>query len=202
MTDKQQLRIEWNKATGDLPYGVQKVFKDVLTLVAEDKKKDLVYGMDYGDGGACLVNSASNMLTAHANENEGGGHGIPTAHFGEVVRLFDRINSLLKQEGVNTTSKVSPLAADILLRWFGPEKQPPAVEDIEEAKAKAFADNIPYTEPSDEEMQADFLAALTNPDREATPFDQIEFPEPVDDRESWDNQSTENAYSDTEKHEV
>lgn len=179
MVEKQDLRIKWYHATGELPYGVQGVFKDVLALVADEKKKDLIYGADYGSGGACLVNAAGNMLASHENVSEGGGYGIPMKRFGEVVSLFDQINQLLWKEGVNTDDRfVSPLAAEILLQWFGPEKQPPNPEDIAEAKAKAFADNVPYTEPTDEELRESFLAALNNPDRISTPFDQVVVDEP------------------------
>jgi hypothetical protein len=115
---------DWKMATADLKWGVQKAFKAVL-VAAQDGKTTLVYGSDYGPGGACLVNSVGVMLTT------GGGRGVPMANFGTVVSLFDRINRELETAGVNDKPGiVSPLAADILLTHFAPEKErPPVGED-------------------------------------------------------------------------
>lgn len=164
---KHALRLSWHAATSALPYGVQNVFLDVLGLVADEQKKDLVYGADYRDGGACLVNAAGNMLTSS------GGNGIPSLYFGDVVSAFDSINSLLFDEGVNTTKFVSPLAAEILMQWFGERKEAPDLEAIDAAKQEAFAKNLPYREPSDAEMAEAFQNMLNNPIQPSTvtPFD-------------------------------
>jgi hypothetical protein len=160
-----QLRTQWEQATGELPYGVQRVFRDVLNLVAEGKKKDLVYGTDYTDKGACLVNASANMLTT------GGGHGIPVRHFNEVVRLFDQINGMLEEKDVNTEpNKVSPLAAEILVMWFAP------LRDVPEPKEEVPVENVislPYDLPSDAEMEEAFLTLLSARPV-ATPWDDVE----------------------------
>lgn len=172
MYDPDELRSAWGKATHELPYGVQRAFKDVLDLVQEGKKKDLIYGADYTANGACLVNASANMLVV------GGGHGIPMAAFSDVVSLFDRINKYLEEQGVNNEpSHVSPLAAEILLSWYGPLKDVPDVVE----NFKTEDDNIiplPYIEATDEEMEQAFMSLLENRPVE-TPFDEIV---PIDDR--------------------
>lgn len=174
MYDPDELRSQWGKATHDLPYGVQRVFKDVLDLVQEGKKQDLVYGADYSNSGACLVNASANMLVA------GGGHGIPMAAFGDVVSLFDRINKYLEIQGVNNEpGLVSPLAAEILLNWYAPLKEVPEVVE----NFKTEGDNLiplPYIEATDEEMEQAFMTLLENRPIE-TPFDELV---PVDERVS------------------
>lgn len=150
----KQLWPQWNEATGNLSWGVQKVFRDAFTLVAEEQVT-LVYGADYKDGSPCLVNSVAAMLTT------GGGNGVPSAHFYPVVSLFDRINRELQERGVNTTpGKVSPLAADMFLRYFAPEQEKPVAKQVNEAMAnEAFAHAV-HTEPNDEDMARDWLNAL------------------------------------------
>jgi hypothetical protein len=163
-----KLRQDWNQATANLQYGVQRVFVDVLTLVQEEKKKDLVWGQDYGDGGACLVNAAGNMLTT------GGGQGIPMANFGEVVSLFDRINREFRSKDINTDYHVSPLAAEILLQWFAPLKEEPVSTTVNEATSnEAFASHEPYVEATDEEIGRALMEMFTTdaPVEMETPFD-------------------------------
>lgn len=140
----------WTKATGDLLPGQQRVFLDVLNLVAEGKAH-LVHGADYRNGKPCLVNAVGQMLST------GGGQGIPMASFNHVVSEFDRVNQCLLQMGVNTDGMVSPLAAEFLIRNFG-DLKPMVVESTvpKEEVAK------PYVEPSDEAMQA-ALDAMTVP---------------------------------------
>jgi hypothetical protein len=169
MTDLDDLHQQWNVATANLPYGVQRVFVDVFSLVKEEKKKDLVWGQDYGDSGACLVNAAGNMLTV------GGGVGIPMANFGEVVALFDSINHEFRSRSINSDYHVSPLAAEILLQWFAPLKDAPVETTVNEAtSAEAFASHEPYVEATDEEIGRALLEMFTTPaptvDVE-TPFD-------------------------------
>lgn len=128
----------WTVAIADCPVGVQHVFHDVFTLVAEEKKQNLVYGVDYtSDGnGACLVNAAGNLLVV------GGGPGVPAKNFTLVVSLFDEINALLRTMNVNTDHRVSPLAAEIFLKHF------PELPSLEETPVEK-----PYREPSDKEME-------------------------------------------------
>lgn len=150
----QTLYTQWNEATAKLSWGVQRVFRDALTLVSEGKVH-LAYGADYNDGSPCLVNSVAQMLTT------GGGQGIPSANFGEVVSLFDRINRHLHGVNVNTENgRVSPLAADIMLRYFAPEREKPIEVAVNEAtQAEAFA-NAVHVEPKDEDIARDWLNAL------------------------------------------
>ena len=156
MTELNELKSGWTSATAALPYGVQRVFHDVFTLVAEGKKTNLVYGADYsGDTGVCLVNAAGHMLTT------GGGHGIPIATFGPVVSLFDTINRVLKEKGVNKDNYVSPFAAEIFLDWFAPLKDAPISTQVDEATSnESFATDI-YIEPTDEEMARSLMDMMS-----------------------------------------
>lgn len=156
MTDLDTLKNKWTIATADLPYGVQRVFHDVFTLVAEGKKTNLVYGSDYsGDTGVCLVNAAGHMLTT------GGGHGIPSATFGTIVGLFDNINRVLQAKGVNKDNYVSPFAAEIFLEWFAPLKEAPIATQVDEATAnESFATDV-YVEPTDEEMARSLMDMMS-----------------------------------------
>lgn len=165
MADLDVLRQNWYKATDDLPWGVQRVFADVLTLAADEKTPSpLVFGADYADGGACLVNQAAQFLKAIDGE---GGTGKPMDSFGRVVSLFDDINREFLTRGINTERKVSPLAADILLQWFSPLKETPLEAEVNDAiKAET-----PYVEPTDEEMKEALLDMLTSTPMEETPFD-------------------------------
>lgn len=123
----------WTNATANLPWGVQRVFVDSLKGVAEHGTH-MVWGNDYdGDNFPCLVNTAAPMLTT------GGGYGIPSDHFGEVVRAFDSLNAQFKVLGINEGNRVSPLAADFLLRNFGELKPEPTADDI----AAAILDKNP-----------------------------------------------------------
>lgn len=166
MYDPDKFRSMWSEATGNLPYGVQRVFHDVLDLVQEGKKKDLVYGADYTSDGACLVNASANMLVV------GGGNGIPMANFSDVVSLFDQINGYFRTIDVNEQDGiVSPLAAEILLKWYADLKEVPDVVE----NFKTEDDNIvpmPYIERTDEEMEEAFMTLLNNRPQ-ATPFDDV-----------------------------
>ena len=148
----KDLYVQWNVATSKLSWGVQKVFRDAFQLVSEGKVT-LVWGADYSNGSPCLVNSVASMLTTS------GGHGIPSTHFGEVVGLFNRINRQLMVQGVNKDNNVSPLAADIFLRYFAPEQPEPIDRKVDKAmESEAFANCV--SEPTDEDMAKDWLNAL------------------------------------------
>lgn len=134
------LFTSWTKATANLKYGVQRVFHDTLSLAAEGKTT-LIYGADYRNGSPCLVNTVGSMLTV------GGGSGIPTANFREVVSLFDQINVELFSRMVNTTlGTVSENAADVLVYHFAPLKEVP------ETPAVVGEVDGTYYEPTDEEV--------------------------------------------------
>lgn len=136
-----ELLKSWTAATTDLKYGVQRVFHDVLALAAEGKTH-LTYNADYHNGSPCLVNSVGAMLTT------GGGSGIPSNHFGEVVGLFDQINLEFAARGINTEfHRVSEVAAETLLRNFAPLKEPETP-----MKENDYDFDGPYIEPSDEYM--------------------------------------------------
>lgn len=166
----ETLRMEWEKATSNLNWGVQRVFADVLTLAADEKTPTpLVWGRDYGDGGACLVNQGAQFLSAIGGQ---GGHGKPSAAFGTVVGLFDEINKAFFEKGINVDKSVSPLAADIMLQWFAPLKESPLENDL--GTVEAAGTSIPYVEPTDEEMKTALLDMLSTPppvETTVTPFD-------------------------------
>lgn len=148
---------QWKNATAKIKWGEQQAFIDVLTLAENGKSKTpLVWGADYRDKGACLVNKAASMLL------QGGGHGVPSATFGEVVRWFDETNRMFLKKGINTDHNVSPMAAEILLRWFGPLKEKPAPKADLPTDADGEIDAT-FFEPSDEEMSADLLKMFTTP---------------------------------------
>lgn len=146
--------VKWNEATGNLSWGVQRVFRDALELVAKEQVT-LVWGADYSANSPCLVNSVAAMLTT------GGGHGVPSQNFGDVVRQFDAINRELYTRGVNPEyGKVSPVAAETLLHYFAPLQEQPMESKVNEAMApEAFA-NAVSREPSDEDVARDWLNAL------------------------------------------
>lgn len=150
-----ELLSKWSTATGNLKWGVQRVFLETLHAV-KDNDTHLVWGADYRDGKPCLVNAVASMLTTS------GGHGIPMAKFNEVVSLFDTINQELRKDGVNTDGYVSPLAAEILIRNFGELKPEPAPETLVEMSHGAV-----YVEPTDEELAQDWLNSMTAPGPEA-----------------------------------
>lgn len=171
--DLESLHVKWAHATANLNPGEQRVFRDVLTLVAEEKKSNLVWGADYSDGGkgACLVYQTTAMLSSATDQKEGTS-GFPMAQFGEVVTLYDRLNRLYLEKDINTNQYVSPLAAEILLHHFAPLKPMP-IETI--AKESHFKGDDKYVEPTDEEMLNAVLNMLSDPDVAPvdviTPFD-------------------------------
>lgn len=137
----EALLTQWNKATGDLQWGVQRVFKDVLDLAAEGKTH-LVHGADYYHNMPCLVNTVGGMLTS------GGGAGVPMANFETVVSLFDKINREFENMNINTeVHMVSETAAETLSRYFAPVKDKPPVPLEMDGPP-----NERYVEPTDEAM--------------------------------------------------
>lgn len=143
----------WEKATGELDWGAQKVIHDALVLVSEGKVTNMVYGADYANGGACLVNTVGQMLAV------GGGSGIPSQHFGDMVREFDLLNRLLFDKGVNTKAgKLSPYAAEILVYHFG-ELKPEPEHTNKQMEPEAMPGPI-IPEVSDEELAASWTAAM------------------------------------------
>ncbi len=149
-----ELLKKWTAATGDLKWGVQRVFHDVFALAAEGKTH-LIYGADYYNGMPCLVNTVGGMLTT------GGGNGIPMQYFDEVVSLFDQINGKFAEMGINTEPHlVSEVAAETLLRNFAPLSAPPEPETKEPTGTR-------YIEPSDEDM-AKAMVSLFTADTENT----------------------------------
>lgn len=161
--DFDTLRTAWQVATGNLPWGVQRVFRDVFVLASQGKTPTpLVWGRDYGDGGACLVNQGAQFLNLINGE---GGSGKPMAAFGEVVSLFDRINAAFLEADVNVDKTVSPLAADIFVQWFAPLRPRPIDSAVDEAMApEAFATGTgTYTEPSDEALARGLMEFLSSP---------------------------------------
>lgn len=146
----------WHKATGELPWGVQTVLHDTLSLVAQGEVT-LVHSADYSEGSPCLINSVGQMLAV------GGGHGIPTQYFGPLVHLFDVINREFQEiPGYNNPSdhKVSPEVGYVLLHNFAPLKPKPIEAAVDEAMAmEAFANHV-YVEPKDEDLYRDWLNSL------------------------------------------
>jgi len=146
----------WNITTAELPWGVQSVMRDTLELVSSGDVT-MIYAADYKQGSPCLVNAVGQLL------NVGGGHGIPSAHFGPLVHLFDRINRHFEKiPGYNDpiSKQMSPNTAEVLLRNFAPLKEKPIGEAVDDATAmEAFANNI-YTEPKDADFMRDWLNSL------------------------------------------
>lgn len=142
----------WTEATANLSWGAQRAMHNSLELAAEGKI-DLVYGSDYVDGKPCLVNSVGQMLEV------GGGQGIPSANFNAVVSQFDQINREFARLNVNEpgTQHVSPLAAEILLKNFGPLKNLGSINTIALSKDK----NEIIPERSDEEFTTSWLQAIS-----------------------------------------
>lgn len=150
------IRIQWEKVTAELPWGVQQVLHDTLELVAEGKVH-LVWGHDYSGNHPCLINSVAQMLSANQGE---GGNGIPMQYFAPLVGTFDQINSQLKKQGVNKDFYVSPMAADVLLRYFAPLKPKPIEESVNEAmQMEAFANNV-NVHPDATDATRDWLNSL------------------------------------------
>lgn len=147
---------KWTQVTSELPWGVQRVLHDTLSLVAEDKVH-LVHSADYSNGSPCLINAVGQMLTT------GGGKGIPARYFANLVILFDNINQEFEKiPGYNdpSTRMVSPAVGEVLLRNFAPLKDKPVSDAVDEAMAmEAFANHV-YVEPSDADFARDWLNAL------------------------------------------
>jgi hypothetical protein len=163
MSDMPELLTRWAGATGELKYGVQRVFHDVFVLAAEGKTH-LIYGADYYQGMPCLVNTVGGMLTT------GGGEGIPSAHFGQVVGLFDDINREFERLGINTEpNRVSEVAAETLLRNFAELKPLPPEPGIVDAKMSGPI--LPET--SDEEMAEAMVSLFTSEPLEGEVIPQI-----------------------------
>lgn len=151
----------WNKATSDLDWGAQNVIHTALELASEGKSS-IVYGADYSGGGACLVNTVGQMLAV------GGGSGIPSHHFGDMVSQFDRLNREFFSRGINTDStRMSPLAAEILLHNFGTLKDQPLPS---EPKMVPTNNREIIPEISDEDLAANWLSAIST---DAVPEDEI-----------------------------
>lgn len=144
----------WHNATANVPTGLQMVLKDALSLAAEGKIT-LVYGADARDGKPCLLNAVRNMTTQFDLK--------PSTYAPAVVAAFDDLNHALWKDNVNeSTHKVSPLAAEVLLRHFGPVD--PSDYDVEHRALalESFAVNCtPYIEPTDDEMLTDWLLNST-----------------------------------------
>lgn len=151
MNDMQAAYLRWNTATAALPPGVHATLKDVLSLVAEEKVH-IVYHADYSAGSPCLINSIAQMLSV---TNGQGGSGIPMQHFAPLVAEFDRINGYLREQGVNTDHRVSPLAADVLLRYYAPER-PLRENHTEASEMEEFASNFPM-DAEMEQLAKDFV---------------------------------------------
>lgn len=162
MTDLDTLLTNWNTATANLSWGVQRVFRNVFELAAAGKTH-LVFGRDYSDGSPCLVNSVGTMLTV------GGGNGVPMAHFPDIVSLFDSINRELQKRDVNEDGNlVSPLAADVFLHHFAPLKDEPLNRG---GHSKVTHDA--YVEMTDEQIAKDLVEMF----QQAPPACEIKFSE-------------------------
>lgn len=147
----------WRVATADLPWGVQRVLKETLLVVAEEKAT-LVHGADSWNGHPCLINAVANMISLDVNLVN------PSSWFPGVVSAFDRLNRDFITAGINKPGRVvSPLAADVLLANFGTLKPVPVEADYKEQAAEILrtVEAMPYHEPSDAEF-ADMLAAMDN----------------------------------------
>jgi hypothetical protein len=150
------IREQWERVTAELPWGVQKVLRDTLELVGEEKVH-LVWGRDYSGNYPCLINSVAQMLSISKGE---GGNGIPMQYFAPLVGTFDQINAQLKRDGVNTNEYVSPMAAEVLLRYFAPMKPKPIEAEVNEAmQMEAFANNI-SVHPDATDATRDWLNSL------------------------------------------
>lgn len=150
----------WTKATTNLPWGVQTVFKDTLQAVA-DEQVTMVYGADYKSGSPCLVNATAHLLE---KLNGNGGSGKPSHYFNEVVSSFDAANRLIAANySKSIEGIVSPFAADILIHNFGKMKDKPIASSVHDAvKNEAFAEHI-YHEPTDEDLTREWVNALSKP---------------------------------------
>ena len=152
-TPVTELLQRWNKATGALPWGIQRQFLETLRLV-EEGQVTMTWGSDYApDGTPCLVNANAYSLIV---SNGKGGTGMPSKEFGAVVMLFDMINARVSREAKIEGNKVSHFAANMLVRNFGP------VQNLEQAQAEARrfeaeAEEQQYKEMSDSDFMKDWI---------------------------------------------
>jgi hypothetical protein len=149
----------WHEATSEMPWGVQRVFMTALESVA-DGSIVMAWGSDLVNGHPCLVNSVSAMINSSTTADNST---RPSQFAPAVVQNFDRLNSLLHNRfvdaGLNPEDHiVSPLAADVLLKNFGPLNEEPA-----SVKAPIPAEDKPYVEMSDADLMAAWVATNTQP---------------------------------------
>lgn len=151
----------WTKATTDLPWGAQSVFMSTLEAVRDGQVR-LAHSADYSSSGVpCLVNATATMLSYTKGE---GGNNIPIRNFREMVIAFDNVNYRLYIEGVNTTpGEVSPLAAEVLIKNFGPMKDKPFDNHVKEAFANVAFEEHVYIEPTDDDIMRDFVNSIALP---------------------------------------
>jgi hypothetical protein len=158
----------WTEATANLPWGVQGLCHDALTLAAADKVT-LVHGANYYDGRPCLFN-AIRQMTQQLNQS-------PASFASDVVSAFDNVNAHLKRAKVNVDSnKVSPLAAEVLLHHFAPLKGAPTADEVERMnlERESFMRNCtPYIEPTDEEVMAQWLLAIESEAKSDAPTERV-----------------------------
>lgn len=144
---------KWTEATAALPWGAQRVLKETIEAV-RDEQITLVHGADYYNGSPCLINAAATMLGSIGGV---GGTGKPSAHYGELVSEFDRVNAYLYPKCGGDGRIVNPLMAEFLLANFAPLKEQPSADT---KPLKSTDDLHIYVERSDEELMLDFLDAL------------------------------------------
>jgi hypothetical protein len=85
----------------------------------------------------------------------------PSSAFPEVVGTFDRINSDLGKEGINDNRPyLSPMAAEILLRWMAPAPPKPVEQAVNEATQDTAFELGAYREPTDADVARDWLNML------------------------------------------
>lgn len=137
----------WTKATDSLPWGKQRVLHDTLTLVANDQIK-VVWGANDFNGSPCLINAVGCMVKS--------AHEAPATNEPQIVMLFDKICRQFMDQGVVDDQYLSPLGAEILMRYFAPLKETPVV-------AQAEIVDEAYYEPSDADIQAAWDAANETP---------------------------------------
>lgn len=141
---------EWTNAIEGLDWGVQRVLFDALQLVASDDIK-MTYAADVMDGTPCLLNAVSAITVQSA-------HQTPGSFAPNVVNAFDSVNRELFTVGVNEDAhRVSPLAAEVLLRHFGPLKDAPAdTTPVDNRDAVTQ-----FIEPTDKQMAEEWIMAQT-----------------------------------------
>ncbi|HET7713536.1 MAG TPA: hypothetical protein VFK94_04215 [Patescibacteria group bacterium] len=152
---------DWNRATADLPWGVQSVFKTALQSVADGDIK-MVHGADSSNGSPCLVNAVNAMVSATASAS-------PSAFAPAVVGAFDYVcREFYAQMGAPNADAtyVTPFVAEVLLRNFGKDDPKPSDEELALKSVTTEPASIlddPYVEPSDEELMQAWLTAQTTP---------------------------------------